>query len=173
MTDSSAPPPANDLHSAPRILRLLAYLIDQLVVSMVALGFIFYFELWSYLWPTDPAQMTFLYQPILLQFLLFALINSYFLFINGQTLGKLIMGIRIVSDAGQLPSLKTLLLIRSFLFFYLPLLLTSMVGMVSPIAGTLFYVVSILFVYVNILSIFMPGARCLHDHLAKTYVVYN
>lgn len=156
---------------APRVARLIAYLIDQLVLSMVAVGFIFYFELWPYLLSADPAQMTILYHPIALQFLLFALINGYFLLTNGQTLGKLIMGIRVVGENGQVPSLRTLLLIRSFLFFYLPLLLTVLVSMVSPAIGAVVHFISVLFVYINILFIFKPGARCLHDRLAKTYVV--
>ena len=82
--------------------------------------------------------------------------QCYLLAIRGQTIGKIVMGLRIVrfEDGGN-PGFVKAVLLRTFLWA----LITAV-----PVVGTLAGVVGILF-------IFRDDQRCLHDHLAGTRVV--
>lgn len=82
--------------------------------------------------------------------------QCYLLAIRGQTIGKIVMGLRIVrfEDGGN-PGFVKAVLLRTFLWA----LITAV-----PVVGTLVGVVGILF-------IFRDDQRCLHDHLAGTRVV--
>ena len=82
--------------------------------------------------------------------------QCYLLAIRGQTIGKIVMGLRIVrfEDGGN-PGFVKAVLLRTFLWA----LITAV-----PVVGTLIGVVGILF-------IFRDDQRCLHDHLAGTRVV--
>ncbi len=86
----------------------------------------------------------------------FLLIHGYFLAKYGQTVGKRLIGTRIVSYAdGQLLPLGKLFGLR-----YLPIAIIAQI----PFVGSLFAVVDILFV-------FGPERRCLHDLIAGTKVI--
>jgi uncharacterized RDD family membrane protein YckC len=87
----------------------------------------------------------------------FFLINFNFLLKSGQTLGKKAVGIKIVTKEGLLPSISDLILKRYSVYF-LP-------GQV-PIAGQLFSIINILF-------IFGKQRRCIHDYAAGTMVVIS
>ncbi len=89
-------------------------------------------------------------------FALFAAANGYLLATSAQTIGKRVVGTRIVNvaDDGK-PTLKKLLGVR-----YGAMWLVSVI----PIAGDLFGLVDTLF-------IFRGDRRCVHDHLAGTKVV--
>lgn len=91
----------------------------------------------------------------LLGFLIFVITQSYFLKKSGQTIGKKIVGIRIVDLDENVPSLGTLLGRR-----YAPLYLAQGV----PGIG---WVLSML----DVLFIFRQDRRCVHDLIAKTKVV--
>jgi len=82
--------------------------------------------------------------------------QCYLLAIRGQTIGKIVMGLRIVrfEDGGN-PGFVKAVLLRTFLWA----IITAV-----PVVGTLVGVVGILF-------IFRDDQRCLHDHLAGTRVV--
>ena len=82
--------------------------------------------------------------------------QCYLLAIRGQTVGKIVMGLRIVrfEDGGN-PGFVKAVLLRTFLWA----IITAV-----PVVGTLVGVVGILF-------IFRDDQRCLHDHLAGTRVV--
>ena len=82
--------------------------------------------------------------------------QCYLLAIRGQTIGKIVMGLRIVrfEDGGN-PGFVKAVLLRTFLWA----IITAV-----PVVGTLIGVVGILF-------IFRDDQRCLHDHLAGTRVV--
>lgn len=87
----------------------------------------------------------------------FALTQSYFLKKSGQTIGKKIVGIRIVDLEDRLPSLGALL-IRRYGFMFLVYAV--------PIFGGVLFIIDDLF-------IFKRDRRCLHDLVAKTKVVLN
>ncbi len=83
-------------------------------------------------------------------------LNAYLLMTAGQTIGKRIVGTRIVSNVdGKIIGFTKVLFLR-----YLPFTLGGQVPLVGPIAGI-----------VNVLFIFSPSRRCLHDLIAGTKVV--
>ncbi len=84
------------------------------------------------------------------------IINVILLTVRGQTIGKLLLRVRIVrfNDGGRVGFLKVVML-RSFLFFAASLL--------GPVGLTV--------LAVDALMIFRQGRRCLHDLVADTKVV--
>ncbi len=89
--------------------------------------------------------------PILIFFVLHGFLLQQF----GQTLGKRIMGIAIVTMDNQRPAFIQLIVWR-----YISQWLAGQV----PGVGVFLRLV-------DILAIFRPGHRCIHDHLAKTKVI--
>lgn len=81
---------------------------------------------------------------------------------NGQTIGKKTLGIRMITSTGEIPSLW-----RVFFLRWLPFLVAAgvveYVGKVRGL-GNLVYLV-------DVLLIFQPTRRCLHDLLADTHVI--
>jgi uncharacterized RDD family membrane protein YckC len=88
-------------------------------------------------------------------FIIFFLLHGFLLQQYGQTLGKRIMGIAIVTMDNQKPAFM-LLIIQRYLSQWI-------IGMV-PVIG-------IYLRLADILAIFRPDKRCIHDHIAKTKVV--
>lgn len=88
-------------------------------------------------------------------FVIFALVQTYFLKASGQTIGKKLVGIRIVGLDDQQPSIGTLLFAR-----YAPMYLINAIPLVGGLAG-----------FADILFIFGSERRCIHDRIAKTKVV--
>jgi uncharacterized RDD family membrane protein YckC len=88
-------------------------------------------------------------------FIIFFLLHGFLLQQYGQTLGKRIMGIAIVTMDNQKPAFM-LLIIQRYLSQWI-------IGMV-PVIG-------IFLRLADILAIFRPDKRCIHDHIAKTKVV--
>jgi len=91
----------------------------------------------------------------LLSFVLFAVVQGYFLKTNGQTIGKKVVGMRIATLEGGVPPLSRMLGLR-----YLPFTIAGL----TPYVGGLVNLIDVLF-------IFRADRRCLHDHLAGTRVV--
>jgi uncharacterized RDD family membrane protein YckC len=91
----------------------------------------------------------------ILTFASFILIQGYFLKKNGQTIGKKIVGIRIVDLDENVPGLWTLLGRR-----YAPIFIAQIVPIIGPFLGL-----------VDDLFVFKSDRRCIHDHIAKTKVV--
>jgi uncharacterized RDD family membrane protein YckC len=88
-------------------------------------------------------------------FIIFFLLHGFLLQQYGQTLGKRIMGIAIVTMDNQKPAFM-LLIIQRYLSQWI-------IGMV-PVIG-------IFLRLADIRAIFRPDKRCIHDHIAKTKVV--
>ena len=93
---------------------------------------------------------------LVLTIVLFLLINGYLLAKQGQTVGKKLVRIRIVSHVDE----HVLPLGKVFCLRYLPLYI---VGLLPPL-GNLFWLIDVLF-------IFRKDKRCLHDLIAGTKVV--
>lgn len=91
----------------------------------------------------------------LLGLLLFALVNGYLLMSRGQTIGKLLLGMRIVRPDGSAATPVRLIGLRYGVGWLLSAL--PMVGMVYAL--------------VDCLMIFRADRRCLHDLIADTIVV--
>lgn len=91
-----------------------------------------------------------------LGWLAFIAFQCYLLAVRGQTIGKIVMGLRIVrfEDGGN-PGFVKAVLLRTFLWA----IITAV-----PFVGPLVWLIGLLF-------IFRDDRRCLHDHLAGTRVV--
>ena len=89
-------------------------------------------------------------------FVVYLLLHGYFLATRGQTIGKMLVGVRIVEfDTGELVSLVKLIGLRD-----LPITIISMIPCIGGIVAL-----------VDILMIFGAEQRCLHDLIAGTKVV--
>lgn len=88
-------------------------------------------------------------------FIAFFALHGFLLSRYGQTLGKRILGIAIVTMDNRVPPFFQLIAQR-----YLTQWLAGMV----PLIGLFLRLV-------DILAIFRPDRRCIHDHLAKTKVI--
>lgn len=139
---------------AGRGVRLGAALIDGLLVGMITVPAMIYSGYWaqvrSGIVPPFTSQLLW----ALIGFAVFMAFHGYSLKTSGQTLGKKLLGIQIQCLDGspfRLPQLG------------LRYLLPQLLGLV-PVAGPLFGILNLLF-------IFGPARRCLHDYLAGTCVV--
>lgn len=92
---------------------------------------------------------------VVFQLIMFFVLHGFFLHQYGQTIGKRIIGIAIVTMDNQKPALLTLIVQR-----YISQWLMGMV----PVVGILLRLADVLF-------IFRADKRCIHDHLAKTKVI--
>jgi uncharacterized RDD family membrane protein YckC len=154
----SAPAAEGWLHAraaadlAGRGSRLVAQLLD--VVVAVALVLVAGFSGQVLLGPGERAAQLTLGVFVVGAVALVA-VNLRLLYRHGQTIGKMLLGIRIVRLDGERAGLARLLLLRS--------LVPGILGAV-PYLGMLFALVDALF-------IFRDDRRCLHDHLADTKVI--
>ena len=85
----------------------------------------------------------------------FTLVHGYFLKTNGQTVGKKLLGIKIVRTDGSKPTLGHLIGLR-----YVTLWVASLITGVGLVLA-----------YVDPLLIFRRSRKCLHDNIADTIVI--
>lgn len=153
--------PPDGLRKADRLTRLLAVFIDGLVVSVpafgLAIGMAVYMGSQGNL--TQESFQSPLLIGVVVAFVLYVLgftaYQIYWLWKNGQTLGKKLMKVRIVRSDGAPAELWRLLVLR----YLVPMLAGAV-----PFVGGLFSLADPLF-------IFGDEKRCLHDLLADTIVV--
>lgn len=155
-------PPKADLADQPetdqlaeRGLRLGAALIDGVISMVYAAGIIAGLGTWNYVKQGMTAPFSLLAASAVLGMVCFVLFHGYFLKQNGQTIGKKLVGIRIVTLQGDIPRFGKLIAAR-----YLPLCLAGLI----PLVGNLLALVDCLF-------IFREDRRCIHDLIAGTKVV--
>ncbi len=144
-----------DSNLASRWARLGAALIDVVVVTVPFIGIIYGTDYWQ---RAMNQQVTLQEQALsfILGLLMYLLLHGYLLHKRGQTIGKWVLGIKIVSVVDN----EILPLWRVFFFRYLPQVVIAMI----PFMGSLL-------VIINDLFIFRKDKRCLHDHIAGTKVV--
>ncbi len=139
---------------ASRWSRLVSSFIDGFILSMILFPLLYLLVSGN----LEAAQHLNPIQKLIIAvagWVVFLAINGYLLAKRGQTVGKMVMKIRIVDLEGNIPSLIKILLLRYFA-----------VGLISqlPVIGSLFSLI-------NLLIIFGPERRCLHDYIAGTRVV--
>ena len=149
------PTEAEPLTKSSRIDRLLASIIDAILMTLVTLPVMYLSGGFDGL--MDGVQHSWLYSIFLgvVSIVVFIAINISSLKKSGQTLGKKAIGIKVVTSDGGLPSLSNHFLKR-YAMYFLP-------GYV-PLGGQL---VSL----INVLFIFGKEKRCIHDYVADTVVV--
>ena len=148
-------PVESDFVLASRGARFGASFIDGLILLLiiVPLGFLvgFYQIVFEQGVPTTAQNLTMAVAGVGA----FLLVNSYFLNLNGQTIGKKIVGIKIVDLNGEKPAFAKLLGLR-----YVPQWIVSYIPFINtPL------------VLIDILFIFRSDKRCVHDLIAGTQVV--
>lgn len=149
--------------------RALAFIVDEIIISIAALilSFLFrnfFLNLGENLW-----------------YIGFMVLMPYFVILNssigkGQTLGKKLLGIRIVNTKGQVVTIP-----RSFLRYFIIGLVIFNSGIAESLyslpgilqfTSTVFFVLTILLFFGIVgLIIFNEDKRGLHDYLADTIVI--
>ena len=149
-----------DIVLASRLARLGASLLDSviIVVPLMAIAIPAYsdFVARSQGRPAASGEPSDVLMGILgLAFIAFAIVQLVLLYRNGQTVGKKLVGIKIVRSDGSRASFPRLLGLRYFV--------PSLIGAI-PLLGPFFSLANVLF-------IFGEERRCLHDRIADTIVV--
>ncbi|MCV6604969.1 MAG: RDD family protein [Porticoccaceae bacterium] len=140
---------------ASRLLRLGAAILDSLIVGIPFVILIYLTGFWSSLLD-NPDSYSVQIGIFLTGMAVWLAFNGYLLKTSGQTIGKKMVNIKIVSiDNNEVPSIMTTAGTRYFL--------VQLIAMV-PLIGSIFSLVDILF-------IFRQDRRCVHDLMAKTRVV--
>ena len=140
---------------ASRWTRLWAALIDALINMAYAIPLAFAFGTMQLAMKGQTPSFGTTLMLAGLGFLCFIAIHGYLLHTKGQTVGKSLLGIRIVSTSDQPVPLAQLLLRR-----YLPISVVAII----PVVGGILTVIDVLF-------IFRDDKRCIHDLIADTKVV--
>src|SRR5262249_11321963 len=137
---------------ASRFVRLGAQVIDA-CISLIPIGIAFVLTQSSGESPTTTTIRVCIWTVGILVYLI---VQTALLTLRGQTLGKLLVGVRIVDyDDGSNPGFLRAVVLRNLVPGLISLL---------PCLGFLFSVV-------DVLSIFGEERRCLHDLFARTKVV--
>ena len=95
------------------------------------------------------------YKIVAFQLMWFFVLNSFFLYRYGQTIGKRFIGIAIVTLDNRVPAFGTLILQRY---------VTQWTAGLIPGLGVVLSLV-------DVLAIFRPDTRCVHDLIAGTKVI--
>lgn len=144
-----------EVKQASRISRLVASLIDTFLILLLYIPAIYFTGVLDTLFSntSDLSQELLLSVGALLVYLL---LNGYLLATDGQTLGKKLVGIRIVdSESGDIADFK-----QAFMVRYLPVYLASQI----PVIGQFLSLA-------DAVRIFLADKRCFHDIFAGTRVV--
>lgn len=165
---TTAPAAAESFAAEPRLAgrgtRLGAILLDQLFAFILALP-----GLWMLFQPfiediksgrtVEPGQLAgnlgVALPVLIIPLLAFVVVQIVLLVKNGQTIGKKLLGIKIVKLDGSNPGFVSVILMRG--------ILPGIIGGI-PMVGPLFSLV-------NVLLIFREDRRCIHDLMAGTIVV--
>lgn len=138
----------SEITLAGRGARLGAVLLDGVFISLILFLPLYMMGWWNKL--QDPIFGFFAGQ------VTYVLLNGFLLFTQGQTIGKKLVGIRIIRSNGDHPNMT-----RSYgLRYFLP----SAISVLSPWAVMIFWLVDSLF-------IFQKSRRCIHDLIADTVVI--
>ncbi len=140
---------------ASRGLRLGGAIIDAIISWITIFPLMYYSGFWQSAMAGD---VNFGLQLTLsaVSLVIFLVLNGYLLSKRGQTIGKRLVGTRIVSVTDE----QILPLSKVFVLRYLPISLIAQV----PLIGNLIALVNVLF-------IFRDDRRCLHDLIAGTKVI--
>ena len=155
--ESNVTPVSEDINVdlASRWSRLGASIVDTIVMMVIIFPLMFAFGLFETF--TQGQEPPFIYTlgMGLVSIVAFFVINIKFLKDNGQTIGKKVLGIKIVDMAGVKPPVGNHILKR-YLAYFTPNYIPVIGGFLSMI---------------NVLFVFRKDKRCIHDLIAGTQVV--
>lgn len=142
-------------YMATRWKRLAGAMCDSLISMVVFLPIMWATGIFKQI--SEGTPMT-LYQTLsffVLGWIVFIALHGYLLAKYGQTIGKRVVGTRIVGLDGQILPFSQLLILRYMIF--------GVIGQIPVIGG--------IAQLVNVLFIFGKDKQCLHDKLASTLVI--
>ncbi|MCP3850530.1 MAG: RDD family protein [Gammaproteobacteria bacterium] len=140
---------------ATRWARLWGSLIDGIIAMAVIFPVMYITGFWEKAMTGDvPILDTVLHG--IFGFIVFIVLHGYLLFKYGQTIGKRLVGTRIVSASSN----EVLPLSKVIIFRYLPISIAANI----PAIGQFL-------IAINYLFVFRKNKRCLHDLIAGTKVV--
>ena len=139
---------------AGRGQRLGAAIIDGILGFVVSWPIFKMIGVWSQVQPDGSLPLGLLAAVVVIGLLVFLGLHGYFLKKNGQTIGKKLLGIRIVNLDNEVPEFGRLIGLR-----YVPVMVVSVIPLVQFLS------------LVDILFIFRGDRRCVHDLIAGTRVV--
>lgn len=148
---------SDETQLAGRWLRLIAAILDALIMSLfTVVPAILYFGGWAgYAEKAVSSPMLFKLLGVVIGIPVYLLINGRLLAKDGQSIGKKVMGIKIVRSDGSHADF-TRILVRRLAPVY--------VAQIIPFVGALLVTIDALF-------IFRDSKQCLHDQIADTIVV--
>ena len=151
----------NEPHEGPELAgrgaRLGAAIIDSIILGIVVVvPMVFILGGFSeYVSTINDSVFKWKFIMSVLGFMAFMLINGVFLARDGQSIGKKLVGIKIVRSDGSKADLSVIVLRRM-----LPVYVAQWVPYAGPLAQ-----------FADVLCIFRESRKCLHDDIADTKVV--
>ena len=156
LDESNIAPGSLDTHLAGRGARLGAAIIDGVIAGIVSVPIMFATGVWGRAMNGTLGIVDMLLVQIL-GIAVYLLIHGKLLASSGQTVGKKLVGVKIVDHQTEgLVPLKKIVTHR-----LLPIWAATLV----PVVGNILVLVDSLFIFRN-------DRRCLHDQIANTKVVY-
>ena len=146
-------PATDELQLAERGTRLAAYIVD--ILSIVAVGMVVGFLGLTTMFFGNMGTTASAVAIMMLGFIGFVLVNGYLLITRGQSIGKIVFGIRIVRSDGSPANAGHVLGLRYIVNWAIASI---------PIIGSIYSLV-------DSLCIFRDSRKCLHDDIADTIVV--
>jgi len=147
-------PPVNNI--ASRGKRFVASMIDGFAGLLVSFPVFSHFGVWETLQQNKEIPHSLANGLALFGVAMFFVLHGYLLFQYGQTIGKRVMGLAIVSLDGQKLPFPALIVNR-----YLPQWVVNFI----PVIGPMLAMADVLFIFFN------DQHRCVHDLIAKTKVI--
>jgi uncharacterized RDD family membrane protein YckC len=140
---------------AGRGMRLVGAIIDTIILMTLLVPIMFASGFMSMAMSGQQPGFGFQAGMTVVSFVVFVLVQGYFLNQSGQTIGKKLLGMKIVDVDGNKPDFVKLLGQRYGVVYAVQLI---------PVLGSLFGLINVLF-------IFREDRRCIHDLIAGTRVV--
>lgn len=141
---------------ASRWRRLFASIVDSIVMMVLIIPLMYFTGAFDDIMAGGEPSLIYNLVLGLVGVIVFVVINGHFLISSGQTVGKKLLNIRIVTDQGKHAEFGVLVTRYAF-YLGVPLI---------PVIGGMINLVNILF-------IFNSTKQCLHDKIAGTYVIDN
>jgi len=143
--------PRDALHLATRTQRLGAAVLDNLMVAAIGIGAALLMPLAE----DNPNRQIVFVGFVVLAVLALLAVNLAGIYRSGQTLGKRLLGIRVVRSDGERCDFARYIFLR-----WLAIAVIGAVPLIGPFLALL-----------NVSLIFRENRRCLHDDFADTAVV--
>ena len=156
--DSSGVPPVTAAHRgelASRTQRLAAAFIDGTLAFLITGPTMYLTGGFDGILEGGSPSTSYTLAIALVGILVFVALHGKLLLASGQTIGKRLLHIKIVDSNGDLPSAQEHLFTRYAVYLIAPSV---------PMLGGLLSLI-------NLLTIFGPQRRCIHDLIAATHVV--